>query len=69
MKIREFRKFIKDNKLYLEIVDAETGYSFGCYKINDEHLMYRTRLLNAKIKEISAQYYEGKRFIILKVEV
>lgn len=69
MKIREFRKFIKDNKLYLEIVDAETGYSFGCYKINDENLIYSTRLLNAEIKEISSQYYEGKRFIILKMEV
>ena len=52
MNIREFRNFIKDNKLYLEIVDAETGYSFGCYKINDEHLIYRTRLLNADIKEL-----------------
>ena len=69
MTIRQFRKFIKDNKLYLEIVNDETGYSFGCYKINDENLIYSTRLLNAKIKEISAQYYEGKRFIILKVEV
>lgn len=68
MKVNNILKKINDCGLYIEIIDAESGSSYGIFKKNDALLVYNNELKKKNIKKINVQYYQGKRLLILGVE-
>ena len=68
MKVNDILKKINDCGLYIEIIDAESGASYGIFKKNDALLVYDNEKKNKKVKKINVQYYQGKRILMLGVE-
>ena len=68
MKIKDVLKKINDSGLYIELIDVESGASYGIFKKNDPLLVYNNELKNKNIKKINVQYYQGKRLLILVVK-
>ncbi len=68
MKVKDIIKKIDDLGLYIELIDNDTGASYGFYKKNDPLLVYDTRKKNATIKRINTQYIKGKRLLILYID-
>lgn len=68
MKVNDILKKITDCGLYIEIIDVESGASYGIFKKNDALLVYNNELKNKNIKKINVQYYQGKRILMLGVE-
>ena len=68
MKVKDILKKINDFGLYIEIIDAESGASYGIFKKNDALLVYNNELKNKNIKKINVQYYQGKRLLMLGVK-
>lgn len=66
MKIKDLLKLTNDAKLYIEIIDIRDKISYGIFRKND--LIYSTKYHNDTIKNISVQYFENKRILILEVE-
>ena len=67
MKIKDILKKIDDFGLFVEIIEKESGASFGIYKKNDALIVYNNTLKNKGIKNINCQYFKGKRVLILYV--
>lgn len=67
MKIKDILKKIDDFGLFVEIIERESGASFGIYKKNDALIVYNNALKNKNIKNINCQYFKGKRVLILYV--
>ena len=65
MKVKDILKLINDTKLYIEIIDEQSGASYGFYNKND--LIYNDKFNNCKIKKISVQYFDSKRVLILYI--
>lgn len=68
MKVKDVLKKINDFGLYIEIIDVESGASYGIYKKNDALLVYNNELKNKNIQKINVQYYQGKRLLMLGVK-
>lgn len=68
MKVKDILKKINDLGLYIEIIDAESGASYGIFKRNDSLLVYNNELKNKNIKKINIQYIKGKRILLLGVK-
>lgn len=66
MKVKEIVRQITDSKLYIEIVENEGGASFGFY--TKKEIFYRDNLMKATVKSINAQYFNGKRLLLIKVK-
>lgn len=67
MKIKDILKKIDDFMLYIEIIENESGASFGVFKKNDALIVYDNSLKNKNIKKINVQYFESKRVLVLYV--
>lgn len=65
MKVKDILKKINDLALYIEIIDVESGASYGIYKKNDALLVYNNELKNKNIQKINVQYFNNKRILIL----
>lgn len=68
MKIKDILKKIEDFGLYIEIIEKESGASYGIFKKNDALLVYNNGLKNKNVKNINCQYFKGKRILILYVK-
>ena len=68
MKVNNVFKKINSFGLYIEIIDVESGASYGIYKKNDALLVYNNELKNKNIQKINVQYYQGKRLLMLGVK-
>ena len=68
MKVNDILKKINDCGLYIELIDVESGSSYGIFKKNDPLLVYDNIKKNKKVKKINVQYFQGKRLLILGVE-
>ena len=68
MKVKDILKKINDCGLYIEIIDAESGASYGIFKKNDSLLVYNNELKNKNIKKINVQYIKDKRILLLGVK-
>lgn len=67
MKIKDILKKIDDLGLYIEIIENESGASYGFFKKNDSLIVYNNSLKNKNIKKINVQYFDNKRLLILYV--
>lgn len=68
MKVKDILNKINDTGLYIELIDIESGASYGIFKKNDALLVYDNEKKNKKVKKINVQYYQGKRLLMLGVE-
>lgn len=68
MKVKDILNKINDCGLYVEIIDVESGASYGTFKKNDALLVYNNKLKNKNIKKINVQYYQEKRILMLGVK-
>ena len=62
MCIKDIVKLISDIKLDIEIIEKESGASFGFY--NKDNVP--TDFLVKEIKNINAQYINGQRLLVIK---
>lgn len=65
MKVKDILKYIEDLKLYIELIDLQSGASYGIFAKND--LIYNTKHHNDKIKKINVQYIKNKRLLTLYI--
>lgn len=68
MKVKDILNKINDMGLYIELIDIESGASYGIFKKNDSLLVYNDKLKNKNIKKINVQYCQGKRVLMLGVK-
>lgn len=66
MKVKDLLHKIEDAGLYIELIENESGASYGIYKKNDAAIVY-TNKKDKKIKKINCQYINGKRLLILYI--
>jgi hypothetical protein len=62
MNIKDIMILIKDVKVNIEIIEKESGSSFGFY--NKDYIP--ADFLTREIKEINVQYVDGKRILVIK---
>lgn len=67
MKVKDILNKINDLQLYIELVDVESGASYGIFTKNDPLLVYNNAYKNKTIKKINVQYYNGKRLLMIGV--
>lgn len=67
MKIKDILKKIEDTGLYIEIIDTESGASYGFFRKNDSLLVYNNKLKNKNIQKLNVQYINNKRILILYI--
>lgn len=63
MKIKDILNLIKDTKIYIEIIEKNSGASFGIYTNKS---VFQRELIEKNVKEINVQYIDGKRILIIK---
>ena len=66
MKVKDLLKIISDVKLYIEFIDKQSYTSFGFYTKND--LIYNDKFNNYKIDNITTQYYDNKRLLVIYIK-
>lgn len=62
MNIEDIVGLIKDSKLYIELIEEDSGASFGFYNNSCVPLDF----LRKRVKSINANYYDNKRYLIIK---
>lgn len=62
MNIEDIVGLIKDSKLYIELIEEDSGASFGFYNNSYVPLDF----LSKRVKSINANYYDNKRYLIIK---
>ena len=67
MKIKDILKKVTDFGLYIEIINLESGASYGIFKKNDALLVYNNSLKNKNIQKINVQYINNKRILVLYI--
>lgn len=68
MKAKDVIKKINDLGLYIELIDDESGASYGIFKKNDALLVYNNELKAKNIQKINVQYFNNKRTLILYIK-
>ena len=68
MKVKDILNKINDMGLYVELIDVESGASYGIFKKNDDLLIYNNELKRKNIKKINVQYIKEKRILLLGVK-
>lgn len=63
MKIKDIIELINDVKLNIEIIEKNSGASFGIYTNKS---VFQRELVEKYVKEINVQYIDGKRILIIK---
>ena len=66
MKVKDLLKKISDVKLYIEFIDKQSYTSYGFYTKND--LIYNDKFNNDKIDNITTQYYDNKRILVIYIK-
>ena len=66
MKVNDILKKINDPALFIEIINKETGASYGIFKKNDPLLVYSDKKKKT-IKSLNIQYINNKRILILYI--
>ena len=66
MKVNDILKKINDPMLYIEIINKETGSSYGIFKRNDPLLVYSDKKKKT-IKSLNVQYINNKRILIIYI--
>lgn len=66
MKVKDLLKIISDVKLYIEFIDKQSYTSYGFYTKND--LIYNDKFNNYKIDNITTQYYDNKRILVIYIK-
>ena len=66
MKVKDLLKKISDVKLYIEFIDKQSYTSYGFYTKND--LIYNDKFNNYKIDNITTQYYDNKRLLVIYIK-
>jgi len=64
MKVKNVIDLVKDVKLYYEIIEEESGASFGEFW---KSILEQSRFINYEVKKINFQYRNNKRFMIIYV--
>ena len=66
MKIKDIIKIITDPKLYIEIIDKQTGASYGFFTKSE--LIYKEKYNKCIIKNLNIQYINNKRLLVLTID-
>ena len=66
MKVKDLLKIISDVKLYIEFKDKQSYASYGFYTKSD--LIYNDKFNNYKIDNITSQYIDKKRVIVVFIK-
>ena len=66
MKVKDILHKIEDAGLYIELIDSESGASYGIFKRNDAAIVY-TNKKEQKVKKINCQYINNKRLLIIYI--
>lgn len=63
MKVKDILNLITDRHIYIELIEQNSGASFGIYTNKS---IFQRELVEKNVKEINVQYIDGKRILIIK---